>query len=555
MLKLRFESFRAFIEEYSSRISEEGMFLATKSVQDPGTSVEFEISLSDDFRLLHGVGEVVWKVEPGSGSEHPAGMAVRFKDTDEPSRRLIARLVDNHRKAGGSPFVLGETPIEAFRSAPAGRPPEAPLAPSVALGDAPTEVAELPPLEPFDELETLELDLSRPEAQALGTAPAAAPAEGPAEPAPAAPETPAPDLGETAAPPQPPVGPDVAAPPGWPPGEAEAGGPEDLLSVPEIPGVAEEPPDTAEAIEGPSPPPPQPPEPSGPEPAVPEPPPPALEAPAAGPTIDPLRPPGLGGPAPVEGYEEISSVEFAGAASASSRPAWIRIALIVAAVAAATFAGAYFFADDLKTALGWGVESEVAGGPGAGPAAPELPKRGSPPAGEAAPADGAASSGEAEDGPAPGAEVADPAVAQTPPPVAPAPATPAERSAPAPVPGETRRAAGALTGVDRVTWETAPGETVLILWADGPIRSGEYELHRVESPPPREVIKVFGVSRPFPGREIAVGTPEVERLRIGLHDAPAGQDLHFVADLAAPGVAIASAESAGNTLRVRFARR
>ncbi len=551
MLKLRFESFRAFIEEYSSRISEEGMFLATDAVQEVGTSVEFEISLSDDFRLLHGVGEVVWKVSPKAGSKHPAGMAVRFKDTDEPSRRLIARLVDNHRKAGGSPFVLGETPIEAFQGEGAEASPGAPTAP---IAETPTEAADLPALKPLEELETMELDLGQPETAAALSRAFEAPPDAPAPP-PAAKPLP-PDFAEEVEPGPPPPGPDAGAPPGWPGETAEPGEPDDLLSVPEIPAVGEAPPAPEEpaglpwATAA---------EPAGPEPAAPEP---AADAESKPPepTIDSLRPPGLDEAREAAPYEEYSSVRLAGAASARARPAWIRVALIVAAVAVAAFAGAYFFADDLKTALGWGVESEVAAGPGAEPPESTRPRAEPEPAEPAEPespsTEGAApAAGTGPEGaPASSGAAAEPGV---PPAAGPAPPSPpAQAPAPAPTPSLPADAALApLTGVDRITWETPPGETVVILWADAPIRPGDYELLRVESPPPREVIKVFGVSRRFAGGEIALGTPEVLRLRTGLHDRPGGQDLHIVADLAGSEVAIASAETAGNRLLIRFTRK
>lgn len=107
---LEFGSFREFIDEYSPYISSAGMYLLD-STRQPGDEIAFEVRLSDDFRLIHGAGVVEWN-GPFGAEGRSSGAALRFTDLDEPSRRLIARLVDNHRSSGGSPFDIDERPAE-----------------------------------------------------------------------------------------------------------------------------------------------------------------------------------------------------------------------------------------------------------------------------------------------------------------------------------------------------------------------------------------------------------------------------------------------------------
>jgi uncharacterized protein (TIGR02266 family) len=135
MVSLEFGSFREFVELYAGRISEQGMYIETAKPGEVGSNVEFEVALSDNFRLLHGTGEVIWSVGVAGILELPPGMAIRFKDTDEPSRRLIARLVDKRRKSGGEVFSLERPAVEpAVDSVP--EPAPDPAAAAAATGGA-----------------------------------------------------------------------------------------------------------------------------------------------------------------------------------------------------------------------------------------------------------------------------------------------------------------------------------------------------------------------------------------------------------------------------------
>lgn len=105
-ISLKFKEFRGFITEYSSNLSMGGMFIRTNSPKPVGTIFDFELSLTDDFKLVQGIGEVIWVREADDGPERPSGMGVRFLDLSRDSRRLIQRIVEEQVAHGGTPFEL-----------------------------------------------------------------------------------------------------------------------------------------------------------------------------------------------------------------------------------------------------------------------------------------------------------------------------------------------------------------------------------------------------------------------------------------------------------------
>ncbi|HET9765719.1 MAG TPA: TIGR02266 family protein, partial [Thermoanaerobaculia bacterium] len=180
-ISLKFKEFRGFITEYSQNVSMGGMFIRTTSPKPVGTIFDFELSLTDDFKLVQGIGEVIWVRERDDGPERSSGMGVRFLDLSSESRRLIQRIVEEQVAHGGTPFELE----------PPGFPPP-PLRPAVAPA------------------------ASRPGAQATLFHPTAAPVA-PAPPLPSRPAAPA--MSRTAprpvseAPPPPAPPPPLAPPP------------------------------------------------------------------------------------------------------------------------------------------------------------------------------------------------------------------------------------------------------------------------------------------------------------------------------------------------------
>ena len=157
-ISLKFKEFRGFITEYSQNLSMGGMFIRTTSPKPIGTIFDFELSLTDDFKLVQGIGEVLWVRETDDGPERPSGMGVRFLDLSSESRRLIQRIVEEQVAHGGTPFELEPPgfpppplrttpPLQAPRANPQStlfHPTAAPVAPAPPLPSRPAAAARAP---------------------------------------------------------------------------------------------------------------------------------------------------------------------------------------------------------------------------------------------------------------------------------------------------------------------------------------------------------------------------------------------------------------------------
>lgn len=93
-----FSSFQELVSECASKLSSEGILVARPVVQELGSRVTFEVRIRDSFSVLRGEGEVLQIDEDGA--------ALRFVYLDQPSRRLLPRLVEHYRRAGSEPFEL-----------------------------------------------------------------------------------------------------------------------------------------------------------------------------------------------------------------------------------------------------------------------------------------------------------------------------------------------------------------------------------------------------------------------------------------------------------------
>lgn len=138
LVVLEFPSFRDFIGAYSPIISEEGIFIRDEDVSKSnafsvGDQIDFEVRLKDDFRLIQGKGQVI-RLGAEEAAGGATGAAVRFQEIDEPSQRLVSRLVDNYVRDGGTLFDIGgsapvggvsepEAAVEAGQEEPASTKP------------------------------------------------------------------------------------------------------------------------------------------------------------------------------------------------------------------------------------------------------------------------------------------------------------------------------------------------------------------------------------------------------------------------------------------------
>ena len=103
---LKFHHFGGFFIEYSANISMTGMFIQTESPKPPGSVFIFEIWLGEEYRLVHGLGEVVWIREHHESEDRPAGMGIRFLKIDEESLGVVERIIAEHVQKGGEIFDL-----------------------------------------------------------------------------------------------------------------------------------------------------------------------------------------------------------------------------------------------------------------------------------------------------------------------------------------------------------------------------------------------------------------------------------------------------------------
>ncbi|HEX3126458.1 MAG TPA: TIGR02266 family protein [Thermoanaerobaculia bacterium] len=133
-------------------------------------------------------------------------------------------------------------------------------------------------------------------------------------------------------------------------------------------------------------------------------------------------------------------------------------------------------------------------------------------------------------------------------------ATPAIPLASAPAPPLAAPPTGpALTVLERVGFEQAFGGTDIVLQGNGAIRPESYEQSTMGDPP-RVLVRLFGIAKPYPSTKVAVGTGEVKQVRMGFHEKSGGNELHVVVDLAGPGIKVTRVEARDNQLRLHLQR-
>ncbi len=221
-------------------------------------------------------------------------------------------------------------------------------------------------------------------------------------------------------------------------------------------------------------------------------------------------------------------------ASAPARPKRAILPFVLLGLLLALAVAGYLFRDSLMSMAGFG---------GNDPNAPDE----SEVAAQAAPAEPRAAEVVEEEPAGPLPEVVQRKSPEPAAPLAPlAPIAPAAAETPPPAP-----AGPSLTVLERITFEQAGGGTDIILWGNGAIRPEVYDQSRIGNPP-RELVRLVGISRPCPSTKVAVGTGEVRQIRVGYHEKSGGNELHIVIDLADPAVRITGIEARDNHLRIRL---
>jgi hypothetical protein len=90
---IRSPDLETFINKYSRFVKDDRIFIFTKSSQPPGTRVRFTLELADGRPLIHGEGTVT-RIRPDVGDPaKPPGMELRFSPLDEPSQKMLLRML------------------------------------------------------------------------------------------------------------------------------------------------------------------------------------------------------------------------------------------------------------------------------------------------------------------------------------------------------------------------------------------------------------------------------------------------------------------------------
>jgi uncharacterized protein (TIGR02266 family) len=98
-IAIRFDRFDDFVDEVSVNLSTSGMFIRTRDPRPPGAVFNFQFQLGEDFSLIEGRAEVVWRRRQSEGPDKMPGMGVKFVNLDVPSQQLIDRLIVQRREA------------------------------------------------------------------------------------------------------------------------------------------------------------------------------------------------------------------------------------------------------------------------------------------------------------------------------------------------------------------------------------------------------------------------------------------------------------------------
>ena len=129
------------------------------------------------------------------------------------------------------------------------------------------------------------------------------------------------------------------------------------------------------------------------------------------------------------------------------------------------------------------------------------------------------------------------------------------------VPVAARGLAGATAfrGLDDVSWSEDAQGLWVVLALDGALPPGALRRLRFEEDHPREVIQLLGARRGFTPALLPVGSPLLDRIRVGFHPAMAtpglaGDELRVVLDLPSAGVVVRSVLADGRSLRVLLVR-
>src|SRR5450755_1756791 len=113
-LRVDYKRMNTFFADYAKNISKGGTFIRTSKPLDIGTEFVFVLSIPGQPDQLQLKGQVMWTVDDAHATEeHPAGMGIRFRFTDDSEREQLEVFVEKlmSEKLGGlvASKLLGKT--------------------------------------------------------------------------------------------------------------------------------------------------------------------------------------------------------------------------------------------------------------------------------------------------------------------------------------------------------------------------------------------------------------------------------------------------------------
>ena len=113
-LRVDYKRMNTFFADYAKNISKGGTFIRTSKPLEVGTEFVFVLSIPGQPDQLQLKGQVMWTVDDAAATEeHPAGMGIRFRFTDDGERDQLEAFVEKlmSEKLGGpmAAKLLGKT--------------------------------------------------------------------------------------------------------------------------------------------------------------------------------------------------------------------------------------------------------------------------------------------------------------------------------------------------------------------------------------------------------------------------------------------------------------
>lgn len=128
--------------------------------------------------------------------------------------------------------------------------------------------------------------------------------------------------------------------------------------------------------------------------------------------------------------------------------------------------------------------------------------------------------------------------------------TPAPTPVPTAVPAAVDPASlPAATRIQAARWEPDGGGGSVVLEANGGIVLRRVRHLRLEDPP-RELVRITGISSPAEPDNVAVGSLLVARIRLGHHPELSPPELYVVVDLGSPTARVGELQATGTTIRI-----